>query len=128
MPYAEGHGSGWRVGASPRSGGTPRSLAQLSLYLTAQPYGRLVATETFFERTPEGHVYATQTRHLSTGATCGSQDDDIHQMSNIQPAEDLVTLHVYSPPLLTMGVYSLTEQTVRSFCDPIVGLVHGDGI
>jgi cysteine dioxygenase len=37
-------------------------------------------------------------------------DSDMHQVSNLQPGTaDLVTLHVYSPPLLRMGTYSLTD-------------------
>jgi cysteine dioxygenase len=38
-----------------------------------------------------------------------SQDTDTHQVSNLQPAgRDLVTLHIYSPPLQAMRKYSLT--------------------
>src|SRR5262245_1577997 len=35
-----------------------------------------VATETFFERTAEGYVYASATRQLAEGSVCGSQDSD----------------------------------------------------
>jgi cysteine dioxygenase len=88
-----------------------------------------VATETFFERTPDALIYATGSRELSAGQVCGSQDDDIHQVSNLQPAGcDLMTLHVYSPPLLRMGMYSLTDTAVREFLDPVRGFVNGDGI
>lgn len=88
-----------------------------------------VATETFFERTPDGLIYASGSRQLPAGAHCGSQDADIHQMSNLQPrGRDLVTLHVYSPPLLNMGMYSLTDARVDEFVDPIVGLLEGAGI
>jgi len=87
------------------------------------------ATETFFERTPEGLVYATGSRVLPEGAVCGSQDDDIHQVSNLQcGGADLVTLHVYSPPLLNMRIYSLTDTTVADFNDPVHEFAHGAGI
>lgn len=90
---------------------------------------RGIATETLFQRTAHGWVYATGSRELPEGRICGSYDTDIHQMSNLQPpGSDLITLHVYSPPLRTMGVYSLTDTTVRQFCDPIHELMHGDGI
>ena len=37
---------------------------------------------------------------------------DLHQISNLQANQaELVTLHVYSPPLLWMGTYSLTDRT-----------------
>jgi cysteine dioxygenase len=87
------------------------------------------ATETFFERNANGHVYATGSRVLREGAVCGSQDDDIHQVSNLQSGNaDLVTLHVYSPPLLSMQVFSLTDTTVRDFYDPVFAFCDGDGI
>jgi hypothetical protein len=43
---------------------------------------------------------------------CGSEDTDIHQVSNLQ-ADDavLVTLHVYAPPLHRMGTYSLYDMS-----------------
>jgi hypothetical protein len=48
----------------------------------------------------------------------------LHQVSNLQPGPaDLVTLHVYSPPLFRMGTYSITDQTrgeelmLLEFCD-----------
>jgi cysteine dioxygenase len=73
---------------------------------------RGVATETFFEFSPNGHVKATFSRDLLPGSVCGSQDMDMHQVSNLQAGDaDLVTLHVYTPPLLWMGTYSLTDQT-----------------
>jgi cysteine dioxygenase len=73
---------------------------------------RGTATETLFEFAPNGHVKALFSRDLHEGSVCGSQDDDMHQVSNLQPGDaDLVTLHVYSPPLLYMGTYSLTDLT-----------------
>jgi cysteine dioxygenase len=69
-------------------------------------------TETLFEVTPNGHVKATFSRDLHAGDVCGSEDDDLHQISNLQDGTaDLVTLHVYSPPLLVMGTYSITDQS-----------------
>ncbi len=69
-------------------------------------------TETLFELTPNGHVKALFSRDLLPGSVIGSEDTDVHQVSNLQLGDaDLVTLHVYSPPLLWMGTYSLTERT-----------------
>lgn len=70
------------------------------------------ATETIFEFAPNGHVWATGSRHHRPGAVLGSHDSDLHQISNLQPdGADLVTLHIYSPPLLWMGTYSLTDTS-----------------
>jgi cysteine dioxygenase len=71
---------------------------------------RGTATETAFAFAPNGHVWATGSRHHRPGAVLGSQDSDLHQISNLQAdGADLVTLHIYSPPLLWMGTYSLTD-------------------
>lgn len=86
------------------------------------------AVETIFERSPEGHVFPTRTRTLRAGEVCGSQDDDIHQVSNLQPASaDLVTLHVYSPPLHAMRTFSLMDSAVGEFRDEVM-MLDGAGI
>lgn len=85
------------------------------------------ATETIFEMTEEGHVFPVRTRKLAEGYICATEDMDIHQLSNIQAGNaDLITLHIYSPPLLVMGQYSLTDSTVRDFEDEVC--VDGAGI
>lgn len=87
------------------------------------------ATETYFERNEEGLIYASSSRSLHEGEICGSFDSDIHQISNLQTAgKELVTLHIYSPPLLQMNTYSLTDTHVRSFVEPIYGFMDGAGI
>jgi cysteine dioxygenase len=89
------------------------------------------ALETVFARTPSGMVYATHSREHPAGSVCASQDADIHQVSNLSDdGSDLVTLHVYSPPLLSMGTYTLFDPVVREFVDPVHAevLVDGGGI
>jgi cysteine dioxygenase len=85
---------------------------------------RGVMTETTFVFAPNGHIKALGSRDLPAGAVCGSQDDDLHQVSNLQAGgADLVTLHLYSPPLLWMGTYSMydtsrgQEPMLLEFCD-----------
>lgn len=87
-----------------------------------------VATETRYQRGPTGALMATRSHELCTGLVCGSEDADIHQMSNLQPQAPLVTLHVYSPPLLRMGTYSLTDDAVRDWEDPVYAYTLGAGI
>lgn len=87
------------------------------------------AVETFFERNEAGFIYANGSRMLTEGEICGSQDDDMHQISNIQPdGRDLVTLHIYSPALLHMQVFSLDNNSVQDFHDPVALLLDGAGI
>jgi hypothetical protein len=88
------------------------------------------AVETLFDRAPNDMIYATCSRELHEGHMTASQDTDIHQISNLQAASaDLVTLHVYSPPLLCMNTYSLLDASIAHFVDPInAEFVGGDGI
>ena len=89
-----------------------------------------VATETTFERAANGMIYATGSRQLVAGHTCATQDADVHQISNLQPdGSDLVSLHIYSPPLFRMNMYSLEGAKVRQFFDPVnEEFVSGAGI
>ncbi|MFQ5734568.1 MAG: cysteine dioxygenase family protein [Planctomycetaceae bacterium] len=89
---------------------------------------RGVATESTFERTSTGLVYPVESRRLTPGRVCASSDSDIHQVSNLEPSEDLVTLHVYSPPLLVMGQYTLMTGVVSDFIDPVFEFSSGSGI
>jgi cysteine dioxygenase len=67
-------------------------------------------TETVFELAPNGHVKAVFSRDFGEGSLIGSEDGDIHQVSNLQAGDaDLVTLHVYAPQLTRMGTYSLYD-------------------
>ncbi len=89
------------------------------------------AVETVFERTRAGMVYAVRSLAHGPGSVCATQDADIHQVSNLaDDGGDLVTLHVYSPPLLRMGTYSLFDPHVSAFHEPVHddALVDGGGI
>ena len=68
-------------------------------------------TETLFEMAPNGHVKASFSRDIAEGSVIGSEDADIHQVSNLQADDaDLVTLHVYAPPLTRMNTFSLYDR------------------
>ena len=88
-----------------------------------------VATETKFAPTPSGLIKAVSSSDAHSGEVCVSQDSDMHQVSNLQvKGNDLVTLHIYSPPLLKMRTYSLTDSTVGVYVPEIIEHVHGSGI
>ena len=81
-------------------------------------------TETLFEFAPNGHVKPLFSRDVLPGGVIGGEDGDLHQVSNLQAgAADLVTLHVYSPPLVYMGTYDLMtaargqERMLMEFSD-----------
>jgi cysteine dioxygenase len=89
-----------------------------------------VATESLFGKAPNGMVVAGGSHDLPPGHTCASADDDVHQLSNLQAGgADLITLHVYSPPLLRMDMFSLDTPAVEDWLDPVnERFVQGGGI
>ena len=88
-----------------------------------------VATEIVYEPDDDGMLRPARSGELPAGGVTGSFDSDIHEVSNLQPGDaDLVTLHVYSPPLLVMGTYTLTDAIRRDFVDPIHEFASGAGI
>ena len=67
------------------------------------------ATETLFGSSDCGQIKAVSSTDYSVGHVCSSQDSEIHQVSNLQGADrNLVTLHIYSPPIGCMDTYSIT--------------------
>ncbi len=84
------------------------------------------AVETLFSHTRSG-IFPSRSRRCSAGDVLASQDAEIHQVSNLaEDGGDLVSLHVYSPPLLAMGVYSLFHPLVAEFQEEL--LIDGGGI
>jgi cysteine dioxygenase len=68
-------------------------------------------TESFFVFAPNGHVKPMLSRDVERDKVVASEDMDVHQVSNLQAGlQDLITLHIYSPPLLVMGTYNLTDD------------------
>jgi cysteine dioxygenase len=85
-------------------------------------------TETRFEFAPNGQVRAGGSHDYPPGAILTSADLDLHQVSNLQAGDaPLVTLHVYSPPLLGMGTYTLNDRT-RGFEPMLVEFSDAGGI
>ena len=67
---------------------------------------------------------------MPPGETTASAEADTHQVSNLQAGNaDLVTLHIYSPALTKMEVFSLDNPLVREWEDPINDpFIDGGGI
>lgn len=64
-------------------------------------------SEVRYRVTPSGLVCPLGVTEMSCGYICAAEDADIHQVANMQPpGQDLVTMHIYSPPIETMQTYS----------------------
>lgn len=87
------------------------------------------ATETVFETTPSGLVKPVLSRDLPCGSLVVARGGDIHQISNLQAkGRDLATLHIYSPPLLSMDTWSLETGHVGEFRPDVASFEKGGGI
>lgn len=70
-------------------------------------------TELIFTLDEHGMLVEGQTNRLACDGVCGSYDSDIHEIANRQgDGTNLVTLHIYSPPLSSFGVYSRDSAEV----------------
>jgi cysteine dioxygenase len=87
-----------------------------------------VCTETYFAHSPCGQVVALSSHECEAGHVCASEDDDTHQVSNLQTAgHDLVTIHIYSPPLRAMRKFSITGGE-SEWRPPVFEFAYGEGI
>lgn len=69
-----------------------------------------LGTETRFETTPSGLLCPTGSVRMPAGYICAADEGDIHQVANMQsPGQDLITLHIYSPPISKMHTYTWGE-------------------
>lgn len=70
-------------------------------------------TEVRFSTTPSGLIVPVATHSMEPGYVCSAEDDDIHQIANMQaPGIDLVTMHIYTPPIRKMNTYSFMTPVV----------------
>ena len=80
------------------------------------------ATEIQFSRSDCGLLFPHEMKSLHAGQSTACQDHEMHQVGNLQPAgQDLVTLHVYSPPLQRMDLFSLKESVFADYDDLLAG-------
>ena len=82
-----------------------------------------------YRRSAGGHLRADYSEDLNPGSVLSIQTTEIHQVSNLQAdGTDLITLHIYSPPLLRMKTYSLTDRAVGEYVPEIFEHGFGSGI
>lgn len=89
-----------------------------------------VCTETVFGVTAGGQADPIENHTHDVGTVVAAQDSDVHQISNLQrPGENLVTLHLYSPPLTVMQTFSILKQRASQGPDSaFLPLSGGSGI
>lgn len=78
------------------------------------------AIETRYVRDDNGLLKKLDAKHHKPGTVRVSFDADIHRMGNDDPKEGLVTLHIYSPPLLEANTYEEGSSETGRWEDPII--------
>lgn len=65
-----------------------------------------LGTEIRYRLTEAGLACPVAAVPMPVGYICAAKDEDIHQVANLQaPGVDLITLHIYSPPIIRMNTY-----------------------
>lgn len=85
-------------------------------------------TEIRFVQTPSGLICPAETHVMRPGYICAAADADIHQVCNMQaPGSDLITLHIYSPPIKTMNTYDFATPISAECADRYAGRAATSG-
>jgi cysteine dioxygenase len=72
--------------------------------------------ETMFDYDVDSGLNYRSHRELRTGGLTGSELPDIHQLGNPDVSgRDLVTIHIYAPPLGVLKTYKLGSATVEQY-------------
>ncbi len=80
-----------------------------------------VGTEIRFSKTPSGLICPTASVPMPPGYVCAADEPDIHQVANMQPpGQDLITLHIYSPPIQKMNTYRFAQPISPDCADRYV--------
>lgn len=75
-------------------------------------------TEIRFRPTPSGLICPTTATEMAPGYLCAANDADIHQVANFQAmGQDLITLHIYSPPIKKMNTYEFSSGVPAECAD-----------
>jgi cysteine dioxygenase len=75
-------------------------------------------TEIRFRPTASGLICPAATIEMQPGYVCAADDADIHQVANMQaPGCDLITLHIYSPPIKKMNTYDFANSIGNDVSD-----------
>lgn len=84
-------------------------------------------TEIRFKPTPSGLICPAATIEMNPGYVCAADDADIHQVANMQtPGTDLITLHIYSPPIKKMNTYDFANSIGKEVAERYALPTKGD--
>lgn len=76
------------------------------------------AVEQVYEHDGKDHLVPTVVHRYKPGKVCGTQDADIHEIIN-DSDDDLITLHIYTPPLGAINIYDPHTGRATSTHSPV---------
>ena len=80
-------------------------------------------TEIRFTATDSGLICPVATIPLEPGYVCSADDADIHEVANFQAkGHDLITLHIYSPPIRKMNTYEFNAPVTADTAAQYAGM------
>ena len=86
-----------------------------------------VMWETIFEQDAESKLRYKTARQWTTGGVTGAEVPDIHQLGNPDVSgQDMVTLHLYAPPLGVLNTYKVGSAEVGRYS--VDQFIDGAGI
>ena len=62
-----------------------------------------------YRKTASGHIRADYSEDFKPGSVLSIQTTEIHQVSNLQDAQDLISVHFYLGPLENSFLYSVQQ-------------------
>ena len=82
-----------------------------------------------YRRSAGGHLRADYSEDLNPGSVLIIQTTEIHQVSNLQDAGDVVSLHFYLAPLENNRVFSVMQPSFEAYRPGYTRVfIHADGI
>ena len=68
-----------------------------------------------YRKMANGHIRADYSEDFKPGSVLSIQTTEIHQVSNLQDASDLISLHFYLGPLENSYLYSVLQPTYEIY-------------
>lgn len=82
-----------------------------------------------YKRMASGHVRADYSEDFNPGSVLSIQTTEIHQVSNLQDSNNLVSIHFYLSPLENSRMYSVMQPTYELYQRRYTRVfTHADGI
>lgn len=81
---------------------------------TVYAFGGILSADNY-KKLANGHIRADYSEDFKPGAVLSIQTTEIHQVSNVQDSNDLISIHFYLKPLVNSRMYSVMQPTYELY-------------